>query len=238
MTREGSRTAWLSLQPGTSERGQEYIWRCAARQPGASVSISAILERPRVSVVISSAKQGVDVPEVVLPENVSATFDDVRSVVFLFSPDYARVVLLCRAAWKSFAPLRWTGIGGRMEGDEVNAPTSGALRELREETGLTLADLREWRFVADILDPGAEVRLVYFTAVYPAERLPPCNEGTLHWIPLADYPRCDLIENTRVTLDAILAYDLLHTAEALPWRGVIERDAAGHEPRLVFVPPR
>jgi len=187
---------------------------------------------------VSSAKQEVDVPEVVLPKNVSATFDDVRSVVFLFSPDYARVVLLCRAAWKSFAPLRWTGIGGRMEGEEVTAPTAGALRELREETGLTLADLREWRFVADILDPGAEVRLVYFTAVYPAEQLPPCNEGTLHWVALSDYPGYDLIENTRVTLDAILTYDLPHTPEALPWRGVIERDAAGGSPRLIFVPPR
>lgn len=180
----------------------------------------------------------VDVPEAGLPENVRATLDDVRSVVFLFSPDYARVVLLCRAAWKSFAPLRWTGIGGRMEGDEVHEPTAGALRELREETGLTLADLREWRFVADILDPGAEVRLVYFTAVLDAETLPPCNEGTLHWVPLADYPSYDLIENTRVTLDAILAYDLPHTSEALPWRGVIERAADGTNPGLVFGPRR
>ncbi len=177
-------------------------------------------------------------PEAVLPEHAAPPLDDVRSVVFLFSPDAARVVLLCRAAWKSFAPLRWTGIGGRLEGDEVHTPATGALRELREETGLTLADLRDWRFVADIADPGAQVRLVYFTAVFAAEQLPPCNEGTLHWVALADYPRCDLIENTRVTLEAILAYDLPHTAEPLPWRGVIERDAAGKNPRLVFVPPR
>lgn len=175
-------------------------------------------------------------PRVVLSEN-AAIFDDVRSVVFLFSPDYERIVVLQRAAWKSFAPLRWTGVGGRMEGAEVTEPAAGALRELREETGLTLADLREWRFVADILDPGAEVRLVYFTAVLAAEQLPPCNEGTLHWVPLADYQRYDIIENTRVILDAILAHDLPHTAEPLPWRGVIERDAAGHNPRLIFAPP-
>ncbi|HLW01031.1 MAG TPA: NUDIX domain-containing protein [Ktedonobacterales bacterium] len=174
----------------------------------------------------------------IFSENQLVAFDDVRSVVFLFSPDYARVVLLCRAAWKSFAPLRWTGIGGRLEGEEVTEPATGALRELREETGLALADLREWRFVVDIVDPGAEVRLVYFTAVLDAEQLPPCNEGTLHWVALADYPRYDMIENTRVTLDAILAYDLPHTPERLPWRGGIERDAAGQNPRLIFVPPR
>ena len=182
--------------------------------------------------------QEVDVPAPVPPEHVPATLDDVRSVVFLFSPDDARVVLLCRAAWKSFAPLRWTGIGGRLEGEEVNDPAIGALRELQEETGLTLADLSEWRFVADILDYGADVRLVYFTAVFAGEQLPPCNEGTLQWVPLADYPRYDLIENTRATLDAILAYDLLHTSEALPWHGLIERDAAGNLQQLVFLPPR
>jgi 8-oxo-dGTP pyrophosphatase MutT (NUDIX family) len=178
------------------------------------------------------------VPDAVPLENVPAMLDDVRSVVFLFSPDYRRVVLLCRAAWKSFAPLRWTGIGGRLEGAEVTEPTTGALRELREETGLIQADLSGWRFVADILDYGAQVRLVYFTAVYAAEQLPLCNEGTLRWVPLADYPRYDLIENTRAALDAILAHDLPHTAEALPWHGSIERDAAGNLAQLVLLPPR
>lgn len=146
------------------------------------------------------------------------------------------VVLLCRAAWKSFAPLRWTGIGGRLEGDEVAEPTRGALRELHEETGLTLADVRDWRFVADVLDPGAEVRLVYFTAVLVVEQLPPCTEGTLHWVPLADVPHYDLIENTHAVLDALLANDWPHTSQALPLHGVIRRDAAGRILQLVFSP--
>jgi 8-oxo-dGTP pyrophosphatase MutT (NUDIX family) len=178
------------------------------------------------------------VPASFSPENGPATLDDVRSVVFLFSPDHTQVVLLCRAAWKSFAPMRWTGIGGRLEGDEVNDPAVGALRELQEETGLTLARLRDWRFVVDLLDHGAEVRLVYFTAVFASEQLPPCTEGTLQWVPLADVSRYDLIENTRAALDAIVAYDLLRTTEALPWHGLIERDAEGLLQQLVFVPPR
>lgn len=169
-------------------------------------------------------------------ENALSATDDVRSVVFLFSPQYSRVVLLCRAAWKSFAPGRWTGIGGRLEGQEVAEPARGALRELQEETGLTLADIREWRFVADVLDPGAEVRLVYYTAVFADEALPPCTEGTLHWVPLADVPNYDLIENTRAVLDALLTQDWLHTMQALPLHGAIRRDAAGNVLQLVFVP--
>jgi len=175
------------------------------------------------------------VPEFTLSGTTPTAPDDARSVVFLFSPDAARVVLLCRAAWKSFAPLRWTGIGGRLEDDELAEPATGALRELREETGLTLTDLSEWRFVADVLDPGAAVRLVYFTAVFAGEQLPPCNEGTLRWVPLTEYPRYDMIENTRAVLDAILSHDLLHTGEALPWHGVIRRDAVGGLLELVLL---
>jgi 8-oxo-dGTP diphosphatase len=165
--------------------------------------------------------------------------DDARSVAFLVSPDHQRLVLLRRADWKTFAPGRWTGIGGKLEGEEIAEPALGALRELREETGLTPDDLSDWRFVADIIDPGAEVRLVYFVAVFAGEHLPPCTEGTLHWVSLTEYQRYDLIENTRAVLDALVACGLLTTApafgpERLPLRGMIRRDASGGNVRLAL----
>lgn len=175
-------------------------------------------------------------------EHLAFHADDVRSVAFLFSADYQRVMLLERAAWKSFAPGRWTGIGGRLEGEEMDDPGRGALRELQEETGLTLADLRAWRFVADVLDPGAQVRLVYFTAVFPREELPPCTEGTLHWVPLTDYRRYDFIENTRVVLEALLAAGLPAASDesgagaTLPLHGMIAREDEGRVLRLVLLP--
>jgi 8-oxo-dGTP diphosphatase len=158
--------------------------------------------------------------------------DDVRSVAFLVSPDHQRLALLQRADWKTFAPGRWTGIGGKLEGEEIAEPALGALRELREETGLKPDDLNDWRFVADIIDPGAEVRLVYYVAVFAGEQLPPCTEGTLHWVPLTEYQCYDLIENTRAVLDALVARGLLPPApafgtERLPLRGMIRRDAPG-----------
>ncbi len=164
--------------------------------------------------------------------------NDVRSVVFLLSPDRQQVVLLCRAEWKTFAPGRWTGIGGKLEGEEIAEPASGALRELREETGLTLADLSDWRFVADIIDPGAEVRLVYFTGVFAGDHLPPCNEGMLHWVPLRAYQPYDLIDNTRAVLDALVAHDLLAAIPASPLYGTIRRQRADDELELVLLPPR
>ena len=160
--------------------------------------------------------------------------DDVRSVVFLVSSNRRRLVLLHRAEWKTFAPDRWTGIGGKLEGEEIAEPTLGALRELREETGLTLDDLSDWRFVADIVDPGAEVRLVYYAAVFAGEQLPPCNEGTLHWVPLSDYHTYDLIDNTCIVLDALVARDLLTAASALPLHGMIQRDTPGGDLQLVL----
>lgn len=160
--------------------------------------------------------------------------DDIRSVAFLVSSDRLRLVLLHRAEWKTFAPGRWTGIGGKLEGEEIAEPALGALRELREETGLTLDDLSDWRFVADIVDPGAEVRMVYYVAVLACEQLPPCNEGTLYWVPLTDYHTYDLIENTRAVLDELVAQGLLTAASALPLRGMIWRDASGGNLQLVL----
>ena len=165
----------------------------------------------------------------------TAAPDDMRSVVFLLSPDRRQIVLLRRAAWKSFAPGRWTGIGGRLEGDELLQPALGALRELREETGLTLDDLSDWRFVADVVDPGAEVRLVYFTAIFATEPLPLCNEGTLYWVALDEYVHYDLIENTRVVLDTLVADGLLAGVEASPLCGTVLRD--GVTLQLARLPP-
>src|SRR5262249_60327404 len=54
------------------------------------------------------------------------------------------VLLMKRAEHKRVFPGRYNGIGGHLERDED--PLSGALREIREETGLSVANIR-WRAV-------------------------------------------------------------------------------------------
>jgi len=85
---------------------------------------------------------------------------------------------------------KWNGLGGKLEPDE--SPLEGARRELREESGLELAE-GAFRSLGTLLFPNfkahrAEDWLVFlFTARLGmrADEAPPlanCAEGQLHWV--------------------------------------------------------
>ena len=78
---------------------------------------------------------------------------------------------------------KWIGVGGKFEGDE--SPDECLLREVREETGLTLT---RWRFrgvVTFLTDGGWEGEFMYlFTADgWTGELARDCAEGELEWVP-------------------------------------------------------
>ena len=78
---------------------------------------------------------------------------------------------------------KWIGVGGKFEGDE--SPDECLLREVREETGLTLT---RWRFrgvVTFLTDGGWEGEFMYlFTADgWTGELARDCAEGELKWVP-------------------------------------------------------
>ena len=76
---------------------------------------------------------------------------------------------------------KWIGIGGKFE--EGESPEDCVLREVREETGLTL---RSWRyrgivtFVSD--EWGTEYMHLFTSDDYTGELLTDCGEGNLEWI--------------------------------------------------------
>jgi 8-oxo-dGTP diphosphatase len=108
------------------------------------------------------------------------------------------VLLIKRAAHKRVFPGRYDGIGGHLERDED--PRSGAIREIREETGLTARDLR-LRGISNI-DAGQDVGILLFifTAVSDSRVLADCDEGTLHWVPIADAHNLPLVEDLPILL--------------------------------------
>jgi 8-oxo-dGTP diphosphatase len=91
----------------------------------------------------------------------------------------------------------WSPPGGKLDLGE--SPEDCARRELREETGLSITDLR-LRGVLTVVDRAYPIHWLLFVfrarvaeeqhSPYPA--LTPCAEGELKWIPLAQleqYPR-------------------------------------------------
>jgi 8-oxo-dGTP diphosphatase len=128
-------------------------------------------------------------------------------------------LLLERAATKRVQPGRWTGMGGRVEADEMSDLTASALRELHEESGIAAHDVTDFalRRVVFHARPGAPLTmLLYFTGTLTARVLPPCPEGTLAWVSPEQLLDLPLIDNARPLLPLLFADQ--------------ERDPAGNEP--------
>lgn len=106
-----------------------------------------------------------------------------------------RIVLLHRGKDRAFAPNRYTGIGGKIE--EGETPLDGAIRELKEETGIVNVPLTEFGCV--VLNNGQVLH--YFAGDDTQTALPECNEGTLERVNLERIFSYDIIPTTKVFLE-------------------------------------
>ena len=96
---------------------------------------------------------------------------------------------------------KWIGVGGKFEDGET--PEDCLLREVREETGLTLT---RWRyrgivtFLSDIY-PSEEMHLFTADAWTGVERV--CDEGDLAWIKKKDFAALPMWEGDKIFLDLL-----------------------------------
>ena len=97
---------------------------------------------------------------------------------------------------------KWIGIGGKFEGEE--APDECLLREVREETGLTLTNWQCRGIVTFLCNGPWEGEYMYlFTADGFAGELIDCDEGELQWVSrdfLDDLPKW---EGDQIFLDLL-----------------------------------
>ena len=113
---------------------------------------------------------------------------------------------------------KWIGVGGKFEGDE--SPDECLLREVREETGLTLT---RWRFrgvVTFLTNGGWEGEFMYlFTADgWTGELARDCAEGELEWVPRDRVGELPLWEGDHIFL-RLLAEDAPPFLLTLEYRG-------------------
>ncbi len=76
---------------------------------------------------------------------------------------------------------KWIGIGGKFEDKE--SPEDCLLREVREETGLTLTDYAYRGIVTFVSDRWPTEYMHLFTATGFTGNLKTCDEGELEWLP-------------------------------------------------------
>ena len=76
---------------------------------------------------------------------------------------------------------KWIGVGGKFEDKE--SPEDCVLREVKEETGLTLTDYRYRGIVTFVSDVWPCEYMHLFTATGFEGEIKECDEGVLEWLP-------------------------------------------------------
>jgi len=96
---------------------------------------------------------------------------------------------------------KWIGIGGKFEDGE--SPEECALREIREETGLTVTGYRYRGIVTFVSDRWETEYMHLFTSDCFAGALKECDEGELAWVPRAKVAGLPLWAGDRLFLDLL-----------------------------------
>lgn len=98
---------------------------------------------------------------------------------------------------------KWIGVGGKFE--EGESPEECLLREVYEETGLTLTNYKFRGIVTFVSDEWEGEYMHLFTADAYDEELAEnsmrdCNEGELVWIPKQEIEKLNLWEGDKIFL--------------------------------------
>ena len=97
---------------------------------------------------------------------------------------------------------KWIGVGGKLEKGET--PDMCLVREVKEETGLTLNSFRKRGivdFVSDEWEP--EIMHLYTSDDFTGTVDTDCNEGDLKWIEIKKVPELPLWEGDRIFLEKL-----------------------------------
>lgn len=127
---------------------------------------------------------------------------------------------------------KWIGIGGHFEGTE--SPEECLLREVKEETGLTL---KSWSFrgIVTFYSEGKtseEDGLLEYMCLYTADdyegEIKECDEGTLEWIDVKDVFKLELWPGDRIFLGLLqedrpfFSLKLVYTPEGVLKEAVLD----------------
>ena len=98
---------------------------------------------------------------------------------------------------------KWIGVGGHAEGTE--GPEECLLREVKEETGLTLTSYRFRALIIFVSDKQEPEMMCLFTADAFTGKLITCDEGELVWVDKREVPKLPTWEGDAIFLERLLA---------------------------------
>lgn len=140
-----------------------------------------------------------------------------RTLCFVRNAD--DLLLMKRAAHRRVFPNKYNGLGGHIESDED--PYTAAIREIKEESGLTVSAL-QLRAIHNINSGSITGILLFVFTAWADSRdfVSDDVEGTLHWVPVTTLDKYDLVEDLPLILPRILQMP----ADAPPLFGLVTYD--------------
>ena len=96
---------------------------------------------------------------------------------------------------------KWIGVGGKFEDKE--SPEDCVLREVKEETGLTLTRYRYRGLVTFVSDVWPTEYMHLFTADGFEGEIGPCSEGVLEWVPKEEVAALPIWQGDKIFLRLI-----------------------------------
>ncbi len=96
---------------------------------------------------------------------------------------------------------KWIGVGGKFE--EQETPEECLLREVKEETGLTLTKYRYRGLLTFIYDDMETEYIYLFTATEYTGEITECSEGTLEWIDKTKINDLPIWEGDKIFFDIL-----------------------------------
>ncbi len=113
------------------------------------------------------------------------------------------VLLIKGAPTKRFWANKYNGLGGHVERDED--VYTAALREIREESGLAVFNIRLRGLINIDAGEPSGIMLFVFTAQAASTHVRPSTEGALEWVPQNCLPASDLVQDLTTLLPRALA---------------------------------
>lgn len=123
-----------------------------------------------------------------------------RTLIFLFD-HLSRVLLLKGAPDKRLWAGKYNGIGGHLESHE--SVLEGALRELKEETGIEGVGLWLCAQIMVTVNDQQGVALFVFKGEVEDVPLTDSIEGTLEWVDMIELGELPLVEDLKVILPKV-----------------------------------